>query len=46
MVKKFVREADIPYTCLIGDEDTSNRFLAFKGFPTTVIVDRAGRCER
>jgi thiol-disulfide isomerase/thioredoxin len=42
-VRKFVREAGIPYTCLIGDQDTLKQVPGFQGFPTTVVVDRAGK---
>ena len=43
MVKKFVKEVGVPYPCLIGDVDTLQQVPDFKGFPTTVIVDRAGK---
>jgi len=43
MAKKFVREAGIPYTCLLGDEATLRKVPGFKGFPTSVVVDRAGK---
>ena len=42
-VRQFVREASIPYTCLIGDQDTLKQVPGFQGFPTTVVVDRAGK---
>ena len=38
-----MREAGIPYTCLIGDEDTLKQVPGFKGFPTTLVLDRQGR---
>jgi hypothetical protein len=43
MVKKVVREAGIPYSCLMGEVDVLNQIPGFQGFPTTVIVDRAGK---
>ena len=43
MVKKFVKEVGVPYPCLIGDIDTLKQVPDFKGFPTTVVVDRAGK---
>ena len=43
MVKKFMREMGVPYQCLLGDMDTLKQVPDFKGFPTTVIVDRAGK---
>ena len=42
-VKKFVREAGIPYVCLMGETDVLKQIPGWQGFPTTVIVDRAGR---
>ena len=42
-VKKFVQEAGIPYVCLIGDVDTLKQIPGFQGFPTTVLIDRAGK---
>ena len=43
MAKKFVEAAEIPYPCLLGDEPTVKQVPGFKGFPTIVIVDRAGK---
>ncbi len=42
MVTKFVKQSAIPYPCLLGDEKAVQLVPGFKGFPTTVIVDRAG----
>jgi thiol-disulfide isomerase/thioredoxin len=43
MIKKFVKEVGVPYRCLIGDVDTLKQVPGFQAFPTTVIVDRAGK---
>ena len=43
MIKKFVHEVAVPYQCLIGDAETLQQVPDFKGFPTTVVVDRAGK---
>jgi thiol-disulfide isomerase/thioredoxin len=43
MIKKFVKEVGVPYQCLLGDVDTLKQVPDFKGFPTTVIIDRAGK---
>ena len=43
MVKNFVREAGIPYPCLIGDMETLKQIPNWKGFPTTLVIDRAGK---
>jgi thiol-disulfide isomerase/thioredoxin len=43
MVKKFIELKSVPYPCLLGDEATVKQVPGFRGFPTTVIVDRAGK---
>jgi thiol-disulfide isomerase/thioredoxin len=43
LIKKFVKEMGIPYRCLIGDLETLQQVPGFKGFPTSLVVDRAGR---
>ena len=43
LVKKFVESNGVPYPCLLGDEATIKQVPGFRGFPTTVIVDRAGK---
>jgi thiol-disulfide isomerase/thioredoxin len=43
MIKKFVHEVAVPYPCLIGDAETLQQVPDFKGFPTTVVLDRAGK---
>ena len=42
-LKIFTKEAGVTYPILIGDEPTLLQIPEFKGFPTTVIVDRAGK---
>ena len=42
-VKAFVKDANMIYPCLLGDEKTIRQVPDFKGFPTTVILDRAGQ---
>ena len=43
LVKNFVKQAGIPYPCLIGDEPTVKQVPDFKGFPTSVVLDRSGK---
>jgi thiol-disulfide isomerase/thioredoxin len=43
LVKEFVKSNGVPYPCLLGDEATIKQVPGFRGFPTTVIVDRAGK---
>ena len=39
----FLKATNVPYTNVIGDDATIHQIPDFKGFPTTVIVDRAGQ---
>jgi thiol-disulfide isomerase/thioredoxin len=41
-VKTFVKQSGIPYPVLMGDESTIKKVPNFKGFPTSMVVDRAG----
>jgi thiol-disulfide isomerase/thioredoxin len=43
VAKTFVTQSKIPYTCLMGDEATIRKIPNFSGFPTSLIVDRAGK---
>ncbi len=42
-LKIFTKEAGMTYPIVIGDQETIRQIPEFKGFPTTVIVDRAGK---
>lgn len=42
-IRKFATQAKIPYSCLIGDEETKDRVPNLRGFPTTLFIDRAGK---
>lgn len=42
-VREFVKEHDIPYPCLIGDEKTQGLIPDFEGFPTTLFLDHDGQ---
>jgi thiol-disulfide isomerase/thioredoxin len=39
----FVKETGINYTCVIGDDATREQIPEFRGFPTTLFVDRTGK---
>jgi len=41
-INDFVREYQIPYRQLIGDEKTSDAFGVNQGYPTTFVLDEAG----
>lgn len=43
VIKDFMAENKMNYTCLIGDADTRKQVPDFQGFPTTLFVDRAGK---
>jgi thiol-disulfide isomerase/thioredoxin len=42
-VQQFVQQSGIPYRCAMGDEATQKKIPNFKGFPTTLLIDRAGK---
>ena len=42
-VQQFVQQSGIPYRCAMGDEATQKMIPNFKGFPTTLLIDRAGK---
>jgi thiol-disulfide isomerase/thioredoxin len=43
MVKEFVQQAAIPYTCLVADTATLKQVPDFKGFPTVLVIDQSGK---
>ncbi len=43
VVKAFAKEVGMTYPCLFTDDATIQQIPDFKGFPTFVIVDRAGK---
>ena len=43
LVKRFVQQAGIPYSCVIGDPATVGKIPNFKGFPTSIVIDRSGK---
>jgi thiol-disulfide isomerase/thioredoxin len=44
-VKKFVQQAGIPYPVLMGDEPTLRLVPNLHGFPTLLVLDRAGKAR-
>jgi thiol-disulfide isomerase/thioredoxin len=42
-VKRFVQESGIPYPSVMGDEATLKKIPNFHGFPTTMVIDQAGK---
>ena len=42
-IKEFVKQAGIAYPCLIGDAPTAKQVPDFKGFPTSLVLDLAGK---
>lgn len=43
VVKKFIAENKMTYTCVIGDDATRGQVPNFEGFPTTLFIDRTGK---
>jgi peroxiredoxin len=42
-ISDFVREHKIPYRQLVGDDETGDAFGVNQGFPTTFVLDAAGK---
>jgi len=42
-IDEFVREHEIPYRQLIGDDQTGDAFGVTQGYPTTFVIDGAGK---
>jgi peroxiredoxin len=45
-IDEFVREHQIPYRQLLGDEKTGDAFGVNQGYPTTFVIDAEGRIRR
>jgi thiol-disulfide isomerase/thioredoxin len=43
VVRRFVSEHEIPYRCVMGDQQTRSMVPGFDSYPTTVFVDRSGK---
>ena len=43
MVERFVRQSGLPYPCLIGDDSVLQQIPNFRAFPTTLVLDSAGK---
>ncbi len=42
-IRAFVEENKIPYPCLLDDDKTQEKVPGFRGYPTTLFLDRAGK---
>jgi len=42
-IREFVDEQGINYACVVGDPDTQSQIPDFRGFPTTLLIDREGQ---
>ncbi len=42
-VKDFAEEFSINYPCILSDEETRAQVPGFRGFPTTLFIDRSGK---
>jgi peroxiredoxin len=45
-IADFIREHQIPYRQLLGDEKTQDAFGADQGFPTTFVIDGQGMIRK
>jgi thiol-disulfide isomerase/thioredoxin len=43
LIKDFMKENGMTYTCVVGDDATRDRVPNFEGFPTTLFIDRSGK---
>jgi thiol-disulfide isomerase/thioredoxin len=43
LVRSYVATVKLPYTCLLGDQPTILKIPNFKGFPTSLVIDRSGK---
>lgn len=43
LIRDFMKEQNMNYTCIIGDEATQQQVPEFRGFPTTLFIDRTGK---
>jgi thiol-disulfide isomerase/thioredoxin len=43
MVRRFVQGAGIPYLLVMGDQATLEKIPDFRGFPTSIVIDRSGK---
>jgi len=46
LVSPFVKENEIKYTILKGDQETLSRLKNFKGVPTTLVFDQKGEIRK
>jgi peroxiredoxin len=46
LVAPFVKENQIKYTILLGDQESLNQLKNFKGVPTTLVFDRSGEIRK
>ena len=46
LVAPFVKENQIKYTILLGDQETLSQLKNFKGVPTTLVFDRSGEIRK
>jgi thiol-disulfide isomerase/thioredoxin len=42
IIRAFVKEHQVPYPCLLGDEKTRAQVPDFFGYPTQLFLDRSG----
>ncbi len=45
-VKAFMEEFQMPYDCALGTEEIQQQVPNFRGFPTTLYIDREGKVRK
>jgi thiol-disulfide isomerase/thioredoxin len=43
LVREFMEDHKMNYTCILGDKATQKQVPKFEGYPTTLFIDRAGK---
>ncbi len=43
LIKEFIAQNGMTYTCVLGDEATRKQVPDFQGYPTTIFIDRSGK---
>ena len=42
-IKRFIAQMGVPYTCVVGKREILQQVPDFRGYPTTIFIDRTGK---
>ncbi len=45
-IRDFIKKYDMPYMCVLGDRATQMQVPNFRGYPTTLFLDRQGNVRK